>query len=131
MSVSKVVVHTDLFLDHLTGRTAPSRLRRAVGNYFCYTTVFHAIELFSLARTEKEARAVEDAMAAVKLLGLNPKNARRYGRLLSGATRTTPWNVLIAGLCLESRLPLLTDRADDFVGINGLTILPTSVLSRQ
>ena len=83
MSVSKIVVHTDVFLSHLSGDRSPSLLRVAMGRFFCYTTVFQAIELFSLARSENEVRLVEDSMAAMKLLGLNPKNARTYGALLA------------------------------------------------
>ena len=101
-----------------------------MSNYFCYTTVYQAIELFSFIRTEKEAKAIEDSMAAMKLMGLNPKNARRYGKMISENTNVKSWNILIAGLCLESRLPLLTDREKDFVGIKGLVIIPMNAVER-
>ncbi len=78
MSVPKIVVHTDVFLGHLVAVRQPSVLRQAMGKFFCYATVFHAIELFSLARSKQEEKAIEDAMSAVKVLGLNPKNARAY-----------------------------------------------------
>lgn len=131
MSVPKIVIHTDVFLDHLTGTEQPSVLRQAMGQFFCYTTVYQAIELFSLAKTEEEVKAVEDSMAAMKLMGLNPKNARLYGELVSSNKKTSLWNVLIAGLCLESRLPILTDRKKDFKGIKGLTIVPTRFIQRN
>ncbi len=99
-----------------------------MSQFFCYTTVYQAIELFSLAKTDGEVKAIEDSMAAVKLMGLNPKNARLYGELISSNKKTSLWNILIAGLCLESRLPLLTDRKKDFKGIKGLTIVPTKFI---
>jgi predicted nucleic acid-binding protein len=128
LSVPKIVIHTDVFLNHLCGAEKPSVLRQAMSKFFCYTTVFQAIELFSLARTEREFQAVEDAMAAMKLLGLNPKNARKYGELLASNRKVDSWNILIAGLCLESRLPLLTDRKRDFGGLKDLVIVPTKLV---
>lgn len=117
-----------MFLGHLTGARQPSVLRQAMREFFCYTTVYQAVELFSLAKTEEEIKAIEDSMAAMKLMGLNPKNARLYGELISLNKKTSFWNILIAGLCLESRLPLLTDRKKDFKGIKGLTIVPTRLI---
>ena len=125
LSVPKIVIHTDVFLEHLSGDRHPSVLRVAMQKFFCYATVFQAIELFSLARSQDEYSAVEDAMSAMKILGLNPKNARRYGDLLAFAKGTDPWNVLIAGLCVESRLPLLTDRKKEFRHMKGLVVIPT------
>ena len=128
MSVRKIVVHTDVFLDHLCEARHPSVLRQVMGKFFCYTTVYQAIELFSIAKTDREAKAIEDSMAAMKLMGLNPKNARMYGELISSNKKIESWNILIAGLCLESKLPILTDSKKDFAGIKGLTIVPTKLI---
>ena len=111
MSAPKIVIHTDVFLEHLSGSRHPSVLRQAMGKFFCYATVFQAIELFSLAESEKECRAIEDSMAAMKVMGLNPKQAQKYGALLTSSKHLDTLNVLIAGLCLESKLPILTDRS--------------------
>lgn len=126
----KIVVHTDVFLEHLCTVRVSSLLRQAMAKFFCYTTVFQAIELFSFARTETEWRAIEDSMAAVKILGLNPRNARKYGELLADRGRPDLMTVLIAGLCRESRLPLLTDRRNEFRGIPGLLVVPTQFIER-
>ena len=128
MSVPKIVVHTDVLLEHLCGIKNPSVLRQVMSKFFCYATAYQAIELFALARTEKEVKAVENAMAAMKVLGLNPKKARKYGELISSNKKTDRWNILIAGLCMESKLPLLTDRKKDFAGIKGLMIVPTKLV---
>jgi predicted nucleic acid-binding protein len=130
LSTPKIVIHTDVFLEHLCEVRRPSVLRQAMGKFFCYATVFQAIELFSLAESEKECRAIEDSMAAMKIMGLNPKQAQKYGALLTSSKRLDTLNVLIAGLCLESKLPILTDRRQDFKGIKGLVIVPTRLISR-
>ncbi|HTO92766.1 MAG TPA: hypothetical protein VMM80_00300, partial [Bacteroidota bacterium] len=73
MNDARLVVHTDVLLDHLCGSAHPSALRVAMGRFFCYTTVFQAVELFAAMRTPRARRAAEDAMSAMKILGLNPK----------------------------------------------------------
>jgi predicted nucleic acid-binding protein len=131
LSVRKLVIHTDVVLEHLTASTSPSVLRQAMSKFFCYTTVFNAIELFAIARSEPELKMVEDSMAAMKVLGLNAKSARTYGRILHQTRRRLEWkNILIAGLCLESRLPILTSRKSDFRGIKGLVVIPTHFVTR-
>ncbi len=70
-------------------------------------------------------------MAAMKLLGLNPKNARKYGELLAAKRKTSDWNILIGGLCVESKLPMLTDRKKDFAGISGLQIVTTQTIVKK
>lgn len=122
------MVHTDVFIDHLCGSSRPSILRQAMGKFFCYATVFHAIELFSMARTEAEQKAVEDTMAAMKVLGLNPKNAPRYGQIVASKPERDRYVLMVAGLCIESRLPILTDRKRDFAGINELRCVPTALV---
>jgi predicted nucleic acid-binding protein len=127
----KIVVHTDVLLDHLRGDTKPSLLRKAMNLFFCYTTVFQAMELFALAESQRERRVMEDAMSAMKILGMNPKNAALYGRLLAMSPRADGLAVLTAGLCIESHLPLLTDSVKEFKGIAGLKIVPARLLSRH
>lgn len=130
MSTPKIVVHTDVFVEHLAGRRHPSVLRLALRKFFCYTTVFQAIELFALAKTEKEHGAIEDSMAAMKLMGLNPKNARHYGTLMAARRNNDRYNLLIGGLCIDSRLPLLTDERSDFKRIPGLVLIPTALVGK-
>jgi len=107
LGVFKAVIHTDVFLDHLLGKQEPSVLRLALQKFFCYTTVFQAVDLFSMGRSARELQMISDAMAAMKVLGLNAKSARRYGELIRQRGIKDRWNSMIAGLCLESRLPLL------------------------
>jgi len=130
LKVSKAVVHTDVLIEHLCGQRQPSILRLSLQKFFCYTTVFQAIEVFSLGRSESEFQAISDAMAALKVLGLNAKNARRYGELIGGRKGSDRWNLLIAGLCLESRLPLITDCVKDFRGVRGLVLIPTRLIPK-
>jgi len=127
LRVARVVVDSDVFVDHLCGEHEPSFLRLAVQRFFCYTTVFHAIELFSLGKSEQEFRAIEDSMASVKVLGLNAKNARLYGTLLS--KKKNVLRALAAGLCRESKLPLLTGRPGEFKGF-GIQVVPVKLVAR-
>lgn len=125
----KIVVHTDILLDHLAHRP-PGRsvLREVMSRMFVYTTVFNAIELFALARTKEESRTVEEALSALKILGLNAKHAPRYGDLFASQARGKALDLLTAGLCLESKLPLLTSAPGGFRAIRGLVVVTPAEL---
>ena len=132
MDDEKIVVDTDLLLEHLVHRRGSSYLRAAMNNFFCYTTVFNAIEAFSAARSEKEIQAVDDAMSAMKVLGLNAKSAKVMGTLFLGNSvkRHRDLRVLIAGVCRESKLPILTLNPRRFSGIKQLRVIPALQMAR-
>lgn len=129
MSVPKIIIHADVLLDHLRPheQRKPSVLRVAMGKFFCYTTVFQAIELFSVAKDPEEIQLLDDSMSAMKILGLNPKNAKVYGSLLSARGKKNPLEILTAGLCLESRLPILTARRT-MRNIPGVVVVPPALV---
>ena len=123
--VFKVVVDTDLLLEHVLRPASggPSRLRRLMSQAFCYTTVFNAVEAFGLCRTKQERRAVEETMSAMKILGLNAKTGKAIGAMTARRGRPADVPVLVAGLCRESRLPLVTGRPDRYRGMKGLEVI--------
>lgn len=124
MSAAKVVLHTDVLLGYLRHRgTGPSDLRRIMSACLCYTTVFNAIELFALATTAREKHAVQEALSAMKLLGLNAKHAPKFGAILAARTAPGTMEMLVAGLCIESGLPLVTTRPERFRRVKGLTVM--------
>ncbi len=128
-NLRKLVVDTDVIIDYLfhSGTRAP-HLRGAMEKYLCYTTVFNAIELFSSARTAAESRTIEQTLGAMKLLGLNARVAKRLGHLFRKHPKSSFRDLLVAGVCLEGKLPLLTRSAKRFHDINGLRIIEPSVL---
>jgi predicted nucleic acid-binding protein len=124
VSAPKVVVDTDLLLEHAAGTAdGPSRLRRLMAQALCYTTVFNAVEAFGLCVTARERQAVEDAMSAMKILGLNAKHGKAIGAMTARRGRAADLPVLIAGLCRESRLPLVTGRPERFRGMRGFEVI--------
>lgn len=127
MTAPKLAVHADIIEDFLRhGGEGPSVLRVAMSKFFCYTTVFSAIELFAGAATEHERSLMEDAMSAMKILGLNAKSARRYGEWFRPSTHRRSLALLSAGLCLESRLPVLTAQPSLFRGVKGIRVIPAA-----
>ena len=129
MSTPKIVVHTDVFVDHLLAPPErPSVLRLALQLFFCYTTVFNAIELFALARSPGEEREIRRSMSSVKMLGLNARGAAAYGKRLRQEPALRAMNSLVAGLCRESALPLLTGAAGEFTGARRLVVVPSAAV---
>ncbi|MBI3189174.1 MAG: hypothetical protein HYZ33_00855 [Ignavibacteriales bacterium] len=129
MKHRKLVLHTDIIIEHLISRkTKDSVMRQALQRYFCYTTVFNAIEVFSLVKTKSERTIVEDTMSAIKILGLNAKSAPNYASLVFGNSLVR-MNALVAGLCLESKLPILTRKPSEFRKVKGLMVVtPNDIL---
>ena len=81
MNPGKVVIGTDIILDHLMldqskSGSGRSVMRRAISKLFCYTTVFNAMEVFELCETRRQVLAVEHALIALKILGMNGKSGR-------------------------------------------------------
>lgn len=126
MTVRKIVVDSDIIIDHLTTTEPVSVLRRVMKEYFCYTTVFNAAELFAAVRSKKELQAVEDALHAMKILGLNGKSAKNIAGTLRAARGSL--NGLIAGVCIESRLPVMTMDPKRFAGLKKLKVITVKKL---
>lgn len=132
VEVKKIVVDTDLLIRHALGESqGASTLRRLVSSCFCYTTVFHAIEAFALCTSKRERDTVERSMRALKILGLNAKNGKSIGALYGGSHKTRDLHLLAAGVCMESRLPLVTMRPRVYRAFPDLTIMdPETLLER-
>ena len=94
-----------------------------MGKYFCYTTVFNAIELFSLASTNQEREAIERSLSAMKILGLNAKHSKQYGERLASGKQLPRMNGLIACMAVETKLPVLTGMPREFKGMKEVVIL--------
>ncbi len=120
MSVKKIVVDSSIIAEHLTTTNNESFLRQLTKKYFCYTTVFNAIELFAASKSLKETQAIEDAMNAMKVLGVNAKSAKNIADIVSSSKKD--FSALIAGVCIESKLPIVTLHPKRFSGTKKLEI---------
>ena len=130
MSVRKIVIDSDIIFDHLTTDDDVSVLRQLMNRYFCYTTIFNAIELFAAARSQSEIQAIDDAMYAMKVLGVNAKSAKNIARAYTSSTEGM--NGLIAGVCIESKVPIATMNPKRYKKIPSLEVIPAlSLLSES
>ncbi|NUN68280.1 MAG: hypothetical protein HUU02_01045 [Bacteroidetes bacterium] len=122
MKVQKVVVDSDIIIEHLTTDRTRSYLRVLSARFFCYTTIFTAIELFAAARGLKETRAVQQAMDALKVISINPKSAKNIARVVSSSD-TQDMTALTVAVCLESGLPLATLRPQRYTRFKSLQVI--------
>ncbi len=114
MKVKKIVVDSSIIAEHLTTVRSESLLRELSKKYFCYTTVFNAIELFAVSKSPKETQAIEDALNTMKILGVNAKSAKNIAEIVSSSKKD--FAALIAGVCIESKLPIVTLNPKRFSG---------------
>jgi predicted nucleic acid-binding protein len=127
----KVIIDTGIIVEHLMGTVSPSVLRRALSKMLCYTTVVQAAELFAMAGSERERGAVQDALAPLKILGLNARSAPHLGSLMRSSGIADRTIALIAVMSLESRLPILTGRAGEFSGVRGLCCVSPRLITTR
>ena len=125
MRSPKIVIDSDIILDHLTTSDSVSILRRLMAQYFCYTTVFNAVELFAGAHGLRERNAVENAMSAMKVLGISPKNAKNIAVVYRNNASVSG---LIAGIAVESGLPIVTMHPSRFRKVKALSVIPVKKL---
>jgi len=131
-SVLKIAIHTDVLLEYLVHRDrSESVLRLAMQKFFCYTTVFNAIDVFSVARTEKEHTAVEQELSAMKILGLNAKSAKRYGKWVADGLPLPKTDIFVAAICMDSRLPLLTRQPKRFSSVQQLMVVSADSVTAE
>lgn len=127
--MSDVLVETDVLAGYLIApATAPSVLRLLLQSATCFTTFINAAELYSLPTNDEEQRMIERALFGLKILGASGRYAKTIGALLSSLE--TPGNIvdhrtaIIAGMCREGRLPVVTDsRYDVYSRIPGMIVL--------
>ncbi|HLA99823.1 MAG TPA: hypothetical protein VJO14_00430 [Bacteroidota bacterium] len=125
--IRKIVLDTDIFTAHLAAKRSEfTALRSALSEYFCYTTVFNAVELFAAARTTREKKTVEDVLSSVKILGMNGRNAGKFAGLEGFGRPAIPLEAMIAGICIEARVPLMTYRSGIYRKYRNLKVVRAS-----
>lgn len=123
--MKKIVVDSDIIAQHLVNIKYPSTLRKLSSKYFCYTTVFNTIELFSLCTSESEKENLAEALTALKIIGMNPKPSKSFSNFYAKSRKKNVKETYayIAGLCFEAKLPLATFRQSKYKWTKELQIL--------
>lgn len=110
-----------------------SAVERAVRTLDCFVTVITVYELlFGVARARRQIG--EDALlGALQTLPLDMAAARRAAQLHDELIRHNKdigiKDVLIAAICLEHQLPLLTLNERHFERVPGLTVVTTAEIA--
>jgi predicted nucleic acid-binding protein len=128
MDLSRICIDTGPLIAFLKGRNpGTAAVERAVQELDCFVTVLTAYELlFGVARASRQIG--EDALlGTMHSLPLDIAAARRAARLHDQLIRRNQdigiKDVLIAAICLEHKLPLLTLNEDHFERVPELTVV--------
>ncbi len=128
MEVSRICIDTGPLIAFLKGRNpGAAAVERAVREMDCFVTAITAYELlYGVARARREIG--EDALlGTMQALPLDMAAARRAAALHDALIRRNQdigiKDVLIAAICLEHDLPLLTLNELHFDRVPGLTVL--------
>ncbi len=127
MVSSRICLDTTVLISYLKGREpGASAVEHAVRDYSCYVTAITAYELlFGVARAQK--RIGEDALLGLMtILSFDEAAARRAAELHDALIRRNEdigvKDVLIAAICIEHDIPLLTSNERHFQRVTGLNV---------
>jgi len=127
-----IIADTDVLIDSLRGREpVAQRVAEGIENGDLATTVLSAFELLSGSGEAAERRKVEDLLAALPLLALDPgatviaaalrRELEARGEMIGLA------DYLIAGICLSHSASLMTRNRRHFGRVPGLRLYPAEI----
>ena len=128
MDITSLCLDTNLLIEYLKGREpGASAVEKAVKEVLCSITAISIYELlFGKARANKDIG--EDALLKMlTVLPLNKTSAKRAAVLHDTLIRQNKdiglRDVLIAAICLEHQIPLLTINEKHFARVPGLKMI--------
>ncbi|MEP7219244.1 MAG: hypothetical protein ABI876_10025, partial [Bacteroidota bacterium] len=107
-----LLIETDILVDFLLAPDDRASLfRRLLELTPCYSTFLNAAELYGATRSDEERRMVDRPLFGLKILGASSRYAKTIGSVLSSEGIVGNHRVaIIAGMALESGLPVVTGR---------------------
>ncbi|OQY99553.1 MAG: hypothetical protein B6D41_01320 [Chloroflexi bacterium UTCFX4] len=137
VDTSRLCLDTSILIAYLKGREpGAAAMQRAVKESACYITSITVYELlFGVARAQKQI-GEQALLGLMIILPLDEVAARRAASLHDDLIRRNQEigvkDVLIAAICLEQNLPLLTTNERHFVRVPSLNVLtPETLLSNK
>lgn len=135
MDITRLCLDTGPLIAFLKGREpGATAVERVLREAECFVTVITTYELlFGVARARRHI-GEETLLANMTPLEIDTRSARRAAYLHDELLRTNQdigiKDVLIAAICLEHELPLLTMNERHFQRVDGLIVLtPVDVLA--
>ncbi len=126
--LSRLCIDTGLLIAFLKGRNpGAAAVEHVVQTLDCFVTAITAYELlFGVARARRQI-GEEALLGTMQSLPLDIAAARRAAQIHADLIHQNKdigiKDVLIAAICLEHRLPLLTMNEEHFVRVPGLTVM--------
>lgn len=123
--MKQFLIETDVLREYLVSRN--SLLRSALSEGVCYTTMYNALEIFRLAKSEAEREVVKNMLSVVRVLGFNYRYAEQFASIIidieeKSKTDITERETLIIGMAKTSKLVILTrehfDRYTTLLGVD-------------
>lgn len=136
MDDTRLCLDTSALIAYLKGRDpGAAAVERAVKDYTCHVTAITVYELlFGVARAQKQI-GEEALLGVMSVAPFDDAAARRAARLhadlISRNEDIGVKDVLIAAICLEHSLPLLTLNERHFSRVPGLQVLTPDTFSTQ
>jgi predicted nucleic acid-binding protein len=110
----QLLIETDILAEYLTAAPGASRLRQALRQSVCYTTMLNALELFRASANDKQREAILSMLYVVRVLGFNARYAQPFAELAAeiktlSHIRISDREAMILGMARASKLTILTE----------------------
>ncbi len=136
MEIPRICLDTTVLIGYLKGREpSASAVEKAVKECGCYVTTITVYELlFGVARAKKEI-GEEALLGTMIILPFDDRAARGaaylHSELISHNRDIGVKDVLIAAICLENELPILTTNEQHFSRVQGLEVFTPAQFLRE
>ena len=124
--MKQFLIETDVLREYLVSHS--SLLRSALREGVCYTTMYNALEIFRLAKSEAEREVVKNMLSVVRVLGFNYRYAEQFALIIKeiegqSDTDITEREALIIGMAKTSKLTILTrEYFDRYTSLHGVDV---------
>ena len=133
----RLVLDTDVAIDHLRGRPSPSHVTRLQDEFALATTQINCFELYHGAYRSKNVRhnlaSVKGFLSTISVLELDDSSAERSGQILaeleSKGSTLDPRDLFIGCIAVTHGYPVLTKNPKHFARIPELLVIEPSDLN--
>jgi predicted nucleic acid-binding protein len=139
MANAHVLIDTNPFIEHLripeVEKKINSVFSRCLEMFSCYTSTVTVFELYTGVKTEQHRQSVRNVLRFLEgILPIDIQAAETAGeiasRLLLKNQRIGEIDSLIAGVCLNHGMPIITRNVKHFQRVPNLIVIPANIVER-
>ncbi len=127
MEKHRVCIDTDIIIDFLREKSPGQEiLEECIEKYECYITFITAFETYLGLKSEKQKNIFNSILGELKLVPTNLKAAEKSAQIIKELRKENKeiglMDSIIAGMCINNGLELVTKNIDHFNRVKGIKL---------